>query len=275
MIPFKQFGLSFLIIAAPFIGSYLATALNRSNIDQNSATSKRSRCLSCRRNLRFFDMLPIVSFLLLKGKCSHCNNTINPIYFAAESTFLITSGLSGFLLWNSNFETFLITIILAWTLIGLSIFDIQKKRLPDLVTVPLICIGFLQAYFFDWTDIMDSVIGACLGALLASSVAIVFYWIRKKIGLGWGDVKLITAFGAWLGWHPLPWFILIASTTAILFLILEGRKKKFNINAMPVAFGPFLSLSGWLIWLYLISSQTSNANPFNEDFLLFFCSLKI
>ena len=227
--------------------------LIRLNIYQTPAGSARSRCLSCERKLNFFNMVPIFSFLLLKGKCRHCNSAIDPIYLGTESAFLITTSLSVFMLWNSKFEIFLITIALAWILVGLSIFDIQKKRLPDLVTVPLICTGLLQAYFLDCIGIIDSVIGAFSGAVLASFVAIVFYWVRRKIGLGWGDVKLITAFGAWLGWHSLPWFVLIASTTAILFLMFERHLKKVDLNDTPVAFGPFLSLSGWGIWLHLIN----------------------
>ena len=251
MIFHEQFCIAFLLIISPFVGSYLATILVRLNANLDILHPHRSKCTNCQRKLNVFDTIPILSFVSLRGFCRYCKCPINPIYFASEVACLTATISAGFFLWDAVFEEVFIALSFSWALIGLSIFDVQNKRLPDSVTMPLICAGGAQSYLFENIHLLDSFLGLLSGALISSLIAVIYKVFRRKTGLGWGDVKLIAAFGAWLGWQSLPLFILISSTTALIFLLPRLILKKANASATELPFGPFLCATGWCLWLYL------------------------
>ncbi|MBH67373.1 MAG: hypothetical protein CMM58_03380 [Rhodospirillaceae bacterium] len=252
MIFHKPFYIFFLIIFSPFVGSYLATILVRLNANLDILRPHRSKCTNCQQKLRVFDAVPILSFVVLGGYCRYCKSPINPIYFVSEVACLIAAVTAGGFLSEAVFEEIFISLSLAWALIGLSIFDVQNKRIPDSVTIPLIFTGIAQSYFLETIDVLDSFLGLIAGGLISSLVAVIYKHFRRKTGLGWGDIKLIAAFGAWLGWQLLPLFVLISSTTALIFLLLGLILRKTNASAIELPFGPFLCATGWCLWLHLL-----------------------
>jgi leader peptidase (prepilin peptidase)/N-methyltransferase len=244
----------FIIFASPVIGSYLATQAIRAAATRHVIPSKRSQCPTCHHLLNWLDLLPIFSYLLLKGRCRYCDKPISTIYFFSELTSLITAIISIFLFHDHLAIEMLSTALMAWFLIGLSIFDIKTQRLPDIYTIPFLIIGLLQSYYFNFLEFPDSFIGMLTGGVIASTVAIFYKHVRGRIGLGWGDVKLIAAFGSWLGWQILPFFILGSSVLGILFLLIKNNKNRVISRQDKIPFGPFLCGVGWLLWLLKMRS---------------------
>ena len=132
-------------------------------------------------------------------------------------------------------------------------FRYTKKRLPDIITVPIACAGFLQGYFLPYVMFFDCLVGFLLGFALGTIVSVSYSRIRHQTGLGWGDVKLIAAIGAWIGWQFVPWFILLASMSALTYGIFQIIKHGKHMANERIPFGPFLCGSSWLVWLYTIS----------------------
>ena len=245
----------FIILASPVIGSYLATQAIRVAERRHVTPCKRSQCPTCHHLLNWLDLLPIFSYLLLKGRCRYCDKPISTIYFFSESVSLITTITTIFLFHYHLTIEMLSTVSMAWFLIGLSIFDIKTRRLPDVYTIPFLITGLLQSYYFNFLEFPDSFIGMLTGGVIASTVAIFYKHIRGRIGLGWGDVKLIAAFGSWLGWQILPFFILGSSILGILFLLIKNSNNYHVISRQDkIPFGPFLCGVGWFIWLLKMRS---------------------
>ena len=188
----------------------------------------------------------------MKGRCKHCGKLRTPIYFFSE-----LSSLLAFITILSTsksliFSHLLLCYSMALFLIGLSIHDILTKRLPDLATLPFLLLGLSQSYWLHNIDFKESMFGAVTGGLTTALIATVYKKLRGNIGIGWGDVKLISAFGAWIGWQLLPLFILFSSVSGILFILLRFIAVRRSSISEQIPFGPFLCISGWIIWLQTI-----------------------
>ena len=253
MLAIEQNFLMFFVVSAPFFGSCISTILTRAQRQQTILNPVFSNCSKCCHHLPFFHKIPILSYIALKGKCSFCGISINWIHITFEIGFLISSLLAVAILFNQTFGVILLTIFLAWIFIPLSTFDIQNKRLPDIITVPIACAGFLQGYFLPYVMFFDCLVGFLLGFALGTIVSVSYSRIRHQTGLGWGDVKLIAAIGAWIGWQFVPWFILLASMSALTYGIFQIIKHGKHMANERIPFGPFLCGSSWLVWLYTIS----------------------
>ena len=214
----------------------------------------RSRCPHCRHPIPASRNVPILSYVLLKGRCGHCRAEISPRYPIVEALTGILSVVVA-IRFGATWAT-PAALVLTWYLIALSLIDLDHKLLPDSMTLPLLWIGILLtlvridgAPVFAEPDLRSSVIGAAAGYLSLWSVYQLFKLVTGKEGMGYGDFKLLAALGAWLGWQLLPLVIVLSAAVGSivgLSLILTGQRSR----QAEIPFGPYLAGAGWLALLF-------------------------
>ena len=209
--------------------------------------SPRSRCPSCAGEVRAIDNIPLLSYLLLRGKCHHCGTPISPRYPIVEA---LTAVLSGYVAWRFgvSFVT-LAALLFCWALIALTFIDADTQLLPDQITQPLIWLGLLANLGGLFTDIQTAIIGAVVGYFSLWTVYWLFKLVTGKEGMGYGDFKLLAAIGAWLGWQMLPLVILLSSLVGAIVgvsLIVFAR----HARSQPIPFGPYLAGGGIIALLW-------------------------
>lgn len=201
----------------------------------------RSACPQCGHKISALENIPIISYLILKGRCSNCKTPISIRYPLIEA---LTGILIGLVSWQFGYTyTTLLAWIFTFALIALTFIDFDTQLLPDDITLPLLWLGLLFNLNFGFTDLKSAVIGAAAGYLVLWSIYWLFKLIRGKEGMGYGDFKLLAAIGAWFGWKLLPAVILLSSTLGavigIALIVLTKRGKE-----VPIPFGPFLAIGG-------------------------------
>ncbi len=206
-----------------------------------------SHCPSCLHPIAWYDNLPVLGFVLLRGRCRHCHSPISWQYPLVE---LCTAGLFVWSLLNhGQWPASLAWAGFASTLLALAIIDARTTWLPDALTQPLTWGGLIAAAL-GWTQVSlpASLAGAVAGYLSLWSVYWVFLLITGKEGMGHGDFKLLAALGAWFGWQALLAMVLIASVSGLAVALLQLWRKQLPGNRQ-IAFGPFLALAGaWLLF---------------------------
>ena len=206
-----------------------------------------SHCPKCKTEIKPWQNIPVISYLLLRGRCGNCKEPISLRYPAIE---LLTAGLSMLVAWQMGFG--LATagmLVLTWALVCLSMIDADTQLLPDIIVLPLLWLGLILNSFGVYTDLNTALWGAVAGYLSLWSVYWLFKLVTGKEGMGYGDFKLLAMLGAWGGWQVLPLTILLSSLVgAILGLII--LKARGANNSTPLPFGPYLAIAGWiaLIW---------------------------
>ena len=207
----------------------------------------RSRCTKCGHSIRASENIPLLSYIMLGGKCSSCKARISPRYPLIE---LGTAVLFALTIWHFGLNLQGLTaLLLTAFLIALAGIDTDHQLLPDNMTLPLMWAGILISFWSVHTDLASSVIGAIAGYLVLWSIYHLFRLLTGKEGMGYGDFKLLAALGAWMGWQVLPLIILLSSVVgAVVGLTLMGTGKLKRDKPMP--FGPFIAAAGWiaLIW---------------------------
>ena len=208
-----------------------------------SLVRPRSRCPKCGHAITALENIPVISWLLLRGRCSACQASISPRYPIVEA---LTGAVSLFAAWHFGFGWAAAgALILIWSLIALCFIDFDTQLLPDSITLPLLWCGLLFNLSGVYTDLHSAVLGALAGYLSLWSV----YWLFKlatgKEGMGHGDFKLLAAIGAWLGWQVLPLTILLSSVVGALVGIAMIVLAKHGRN-VPIPFGPYLAAAGLL-----------------------------
>ena len=221
MISSEEIFLLLFVVSGPFFGSFISTVLIRVERKKPILKPVFSTCSDCGHQILLMHKIPILSHLVLKGACYRCKTPFSYTYITLETGFLLSSVIAILVLFNETFDKIVFTIFLAWIFLPLSIFDIQQQRLPDLATIPIACAGLLQGYLLPYVTFFDCLLGFILGFVLTATVSILYSRIRGKTGLGWGDVKLIAAVGALIGWQLVPWFIFLASATAMIYVIVQ------------------------------------------------------
>ncbi len=206
-----------------------------------------SHCPKCSQQIPWWQNIPVVSYILLHGKCSHCKAAIHWRYPVVE----LLGGLSALLVamhFGISIKT-LSLLILTWSLIAAIFIDFDHLILPDSITLPLIWLGLLLSTSHIFTTPENAIIGAAGGYLCPWFIAYIFKLIRKIDGMGYGDFKLLAVFGAWLGWQMIPLILFAASLIgSIVGITLIVRKKhKFT---KPIPFGPYLAIAGWLAFFF-------------------------
>ncbi|ALF59770.1 prepilin peptidase [Psychrobacter urativorans] len=204
-----------------------------------------SRCPHCAHKIKWYENIPLISWLLLRGRCSDCKAAIGVRYPVVE---LVTALLSGLVIYHFGVTaTGLSALILVWTLIALTGIDFDTQLLPDRLTFPLAGLGLAvnsQGWFVTPTQ---SIWGLLLGFLSLWVVVKIFYLITKKHGMGQGDFKLLAVLGAWLGPAMLPLIILLSSLLGSIVGIILMKKQG---ESKPFAFGPYIAIAGIIALLY-------------------------
>jgi leader peptidase (prepilin peptidase)/N-methyltransferase len=201
----------------------------------------RSACPSCGHEISALENIPIVSWLMLGGKCKGCKAKISMRYPLVEA---ITGALIGAVAYKYGYTySALFAFVFVFALIALTFIDFDTQLLPDDITLPLLWLGLLFNFNTGFTDLKSAVLGAIFGYLILWSVYWLFKLVTGKEGMGYGDFKLLAAIGAWFGWQLLPAVILLSSVVgAVIGIGMIAFKGKTGGTAIP--FGPFLALGG-------------------------------
>ncbi|MDR2862053.1 MAG: prepilin peptidase [Syntrophobacterales bacterium] len=228
------------------VGSFLNVCIWRIPLEQ-SIVFPASHCPACSHAIRFYDNIPIISYLILKGKCRDCQERISPRYPFVEAL----TGLFAFLLfWKYGLSLQLLcSFLFTASLIVITFIDIDYQIIPDVISLPGIPLCFLAAVFVMEVPFWESLLGIVGGGGVLYLFAACYEWIKKEEGMGGGDIKLLAMLGAFWGWKSLLFILLISSCVGALvgiFMILRfGRDMKY---ALP--FGPFLAL-GAVLYFFL------------------------
>jgi len=201
----------------------------------------RSHCPACSRTLRIRDLIPVASWLALRGRCAACEAPISVRYPIVE---LITAGL--FMLCVIRFGTTpaaLAAMALVATLVAAAVIDFDTQLLPDALTLPLVWVGLLANLGGLFVPLEDAVLGAVAGYLSLWTIHHAFRLVTGREGMGYGDFKLLAAIGAWLGWQPLAVVVLMACAAGVVFAVGGALARRRDARA-PIAFGPWLAAAG-------------------------------
>ncbi|HPQ26784.1 MAG TPA: A24 family peptidase [Gammaproteobacteria bacterium] len=206
-----------------------------------------STCPHCGHAIRAWENIPVLSYLLLRGRCSNCQAQISVRYPLVEA---LTGLLSlGVVLHFGATPAALAALVLLWGLVALTVIDLDEQLLPDQLTLPLLWLGLLVNIDGLFIDLTSAVIGAAAGYLSLWLVFQVFRLITGREGMGYGDFKLLAVFGAFLGWQMLPLVILLSSLIGAIvgigLVVLRGRDRQ-----IPIPFGPYLAAAGFVALLW-------------------------
>ena len=206
-----------------------------------------STCPQCQHKIRAWENIPVISYIMLGGKCSHCKTSISIQYPLVET---VTAILSVFVAWHfgATAQT-MAALILTWSLVALTMIDAQKQILPDNITQPLLWLGIIVNIPELFTSIESSVTGAIAGYLILWFIYHLFRILTGKEGMGYGDFKLLAALGAWMGWEMLPLIIVLSSVVGAIIGIAMIVFRKHD-KGVPIPFGPYLAIAGWIAFLW-------------------------
>ena len=218
--------------------------------DNDSVVTKRSFCRSCRNKIKWYDNIPLLSFIFLKGKCRSCDNKISSQYFLVELISAISFLLIYFLYGISI--TTLLLIILSIFFIIIFFIDLKHYIIPNELTFPLMLIGFIKSFDPNLNQtIFPNYINSLLGGFFGYAIIwlIIFFYkkVRNKEGMGLGDAKLMAVVGFWFGWLSIPFTIFISSAVALVVVIPSLIKKTRNMSAQ-IPFGPYIII-GCIIYV--------------------------
>ena len=218
--------------------------------DNDSVVTKRSFCRSCKNKIKWYDNIPLLSFIFLKGKCRGCKNKISSQYFLVELISAI-SFLSIYFIYGISITTLLL-IILSIFFIIIFFIDLKHYIIPNELTFPLMLIGFIKSFDPNLNQtIFPNYINSLLGGFFGYAVIwlIIFFYkkVRIKEGMGLGDAKLMAVVGFWFGWASITFTIFISSAVALVLVIPSLIKKTRNMSAQ-IPFGPYIII-GCIIYV--------------------------
>lgn len=206
-----------------------------------------SHCTECKKKLKPWHNIPIISYLILRGKCAYCHSRISIRYPLVELLCCVTS---VYVAWRFGVSWQTVAALLfTWILISLTFIDLDYQLLPDHLTLLLLWLGLLASIYSLFTNCHDAIIGAIAGYLVFALTQWIFKLVTGKIGMGQGDYKFLAALGAYLGWQQLPIIVLFASFIGMIFGLTHMVIKR-QYKSMPLPFGPYLAVAGWisLMW---------------------------
>ncbi len=206
-----------------------------------------SRCPACGAAIRPWHNIPVLGWLLLRGRCADCRAPISVQYPLVEAvTGLLSAYCAVRFGWGGQLAA---ALALTWALVALSAIDLRTQLLPDAITLPLLWLGLLLSLRGTFVPPAASIVGAAAGYL---SLWLVYHGFRLatgKEGMGHGDFKLLAALGAWFGWQALPLIVLLSAavgaTVGLGLIVLRGHDRN-----VPIPFGPYLALAGWIVLMW-------------------------
>ena len=234
------------IILGTLVGSFLNVCILRLP-QEESIVWPGSHCPQCKNPIKFYDNIPLISYLLLKGRCRDCHRPISFQYPLIEGI----TGLASLILFMKFGPSlsYLLYFIFVAALIVITVIDLYHQIIPDVISLPGIGVGLLASLIIPQITLFNSLIGILLGGGSLFLVATVYHWLFKREGMGGGDVKLLAMIGAFLGWKAVILTILlgslIGSMIGIMVMVLKEKDFKY---AIP--FGPFLSVGAVISLLY-------------------------
>jgi len=245
-------------IVGAIIGSFLNVCIWRIPREE-SIVFPSSHCPGCSHPIRFGDNVPVISWLILKGRCRDCGASISLRYPLVEA---LTAALSILLYWKYGFSLQLLcAFFFTAALIVITFIDIDYQIIPDVISLPGIPLCFLAAVFVMGVPFLESLIGILVGGGILYVIAVGYEWIAKREGMGGGDIKLLAMLGAFFGWKSLLFIVLCSSLTGaivgVTLMVIQRQDMKY-----AVPFGPFLALGAvayfflgdaFLQYLFLIS----------------------
>jgi leader peptidase (prepilin peptidase)/N-methyltransferase len=228
------------------VGSFLNVCIYRLPLGK-SIVFPASHCPGCGTAVRYFDNIPVLSYLLLRGRCRSCGARISLQYPVVE---LVNAILTMLLFIKFGFSLeFLVMFIFCSALVVITFIDLEHRIIHDVISLPGIIVGFISSFFVNWLSWQDSLIGIVAGGGSLFIVAFVYQLITKKEGMGGGDIKLLAMMGAFLGWIAVPFIIfassLVGSVIGITVMLAQKKDSKY---AIP--FGPFLAFGAILYVFY-------------------------
>ena len=216
-------------------------------IDEDKLTLSKpaSTCPKCKTPIRWYQNIPVISWLFLRGKCGECENPISIRYPLVEVLTAVCS-LVVVTVFGPSLQM-LFGLILTWTLIALTFIDFDTQLLPDRYTLPLAALGLAVNSYALYTSPTSAIWGYLIGFLCLWVVYYLFKIVTGKEGMGYGDFKLLAALGAWMGPFLLPLIVLLSSLVGAIIGIILMKVKKEN---QPFAFGPYIAIAGWIAFLW-------------------------
>ncbi len=206
-----------------------------------------SCCPNCQAPIRAWQNIPIISWLILRGRCSGCRQPISWRYPLVE---LASGLLSGVVAWQLGFGwPAVLLLVLTWSLLVLSLIDAEHQLLPDAIVLPVMWLGLLINSQSILTSLPDALFGAMAGYLSLWLVFWLFKLVTGKEGMGYGDFKLLAMLGAWGGWQILPLTIILSSMVGAVLGVIILRLQSKGL-AQPLPFGPYLAIAGWIAILW-------------------------
>ena len=234
------------IIFGALVGSFLNVCIFRLP-QEESIVWPGSHCPHCKNPIKFYDNIPLVSYLLLRGKCRQCRGSISLQYPFVEGMTALSSLL--LIMKFGPSLSYLVYFVFVAALIVITVIDLYHQIIPDVISLPGIGAGLLASLIIPQITFLNSLLGILLGGGSLFFVATLYQWLFKREGMGGGDVKLLAMIGAFLGWKAVILTILlsslIGSITGIIIMVSKGKDFKY---AIP--FGPFLSLGAVISLFY-------------------------
>jgi leader peptidase (prepilin peptidase)/N-methyltransferase len=240
------------ILAAPFIGSFLGVLIRRLP-EGRPVVLARSACEACGTPLGARDLVPLGSYLALRGRCRACAAPIGGFHPAVELAALGIAGVAAAAL-PGDAALLWLGCGLGWALLALAWIDWDHLYLPDVITLPLVPAGLLATWWLAPWRITDHALGAALGYAAFHGLAWAYRRLRGRDGMGRGDAKLLAVAGAWLGWEALPQVVLLAALAGLGLAGGMALRRGGLDPAAPLPFGPCLALALWLCWLQAMAS---------------------
>lgn len=234
-----EMGAIFAFVLGAMVGSFLNVCIWRIP-GSMSIVTPASHCPECGHPIRFYDNIPLISYLFLRGRCRACGVRISLRYPLVEG---LTALMALLLFWKFGFSLkFLAAFIFVSALIVITFIDIDHQIIPDIISLPGIPVCLLMAIFIMDLSLMDALLGLLIGGGSLYLVAVLYELATKREGMGGGDIKLLALMGAFLGWQSLLFILLVSSlvgaVVGISVILAKGGDMKY-----AVPFGPFLSLA--------------------------------
>ncbi len=243
----EHFIIIFSLAFGAIVGSFLNVVILRLPQEGGSIVFPASHCPRCKTPLSWYENIPIISYIFLRGKCNHCNNKISLQYPVVE---LLMALLSGAVFYKFGLSiTACGYFLFCAALVVIIWIDIHHQIIPDIISLPGIVVGFFFSFVNSQVTWQSSLIGLLVGGGILYSIALLYFVLRKQEGMGGGDIKLLAMIGAFLGWQSLLFVIFFSSLTGtIIGLTAMAKQKKGGATRIP--FGPFLSVAALFFLFY-------------------------
>lgn len=252
----QPFLIAYIFAVGAVIGSFLNVVIYRLPRDR-SIIRPRSACPACNTTIRWFDNIPIISWIVLLGRCRSCGQRISVRYPVVEA---VTASLTAAAILRYGLTLVgLEVVVFTWSTLALGLIDLDHQILPNVLTYPTLIFGLTVSFFGGLVPLAHSVAGAIVGAALPAAVILLYRVLRGEDGMGWGDVKYLAAIGAVVGLTECLWVLVCAAVFGALFgVVLMATGRGSAKTALP--FGTFLALAvlirlytpeSWISWSFL------------------------